>query len=340
MLYARQLTDEERTELQRMTRQEVGRVSQRARMILLSVRGKTVPEIADIFEASCAMVRFWIHRFNAEGPAGLYDRERGGRPLKVTPEVKDTLVQMVQDDPQQEGYGATFWTVAMLTLALASKLKVSLSPSAVRGVLHQLGLRWGRPRLGMPDKVDSEKAQKQWTIAKAVVEAPPETVILYADESRIQLLPLIRAMWHWIGQQIRNPTPGTNVTQTLFGALNIRTGQWTYLLRDRMRKEDFVAFLEHLLVVYPNSPIMLIVDNYSSHTAHLVRQWLEQHPRVELYYLPKYCSHLNPVEGIWLRLKNQIAANRLYGSMPLLLQTVEAFFEEMTPQTALTWAAV
>jgi len=48
---------------------------------------------------------------------------------------------------------------------------------------------------------------------------------------------------------------------------------------------------------------------------------------------------LNPVEGIWLRLKNSIAANRLYGSMKLLLEAVEMFFEQMTPQKALTWAA-
>jgi len=107
-------------------------------------------------------------------------------------------------------------------------------------------------------------------MAQAVVEATPETVTLYADESRIQLLPLLRAMWYWIGQQIRVPTPGNNVTRMIFGALNIRTGQWIYLVRDHMRKEDFIAFLEYLLTVY-SGPILLIVDNYSSHTAHVVQ---------------------------------------------------------------------
>lgn len=339
MFYARQPTEEEQIELKRMTRQEVGRVSQRAQMIFLSVRRKTVPEIADIFEVHCATVRFWVRQFNAHGPAGLYDQEHSGRPPQVTEEVKDTIVQMVQDDPQNEGYLPTFWTVAMLVLALTNKLKVTLSPSALRGMLHQIGLCWGRPRLGMPTKVDPEKAQKQWGIVKAVVEAPPDAAILYADESRIQLLPLIRAMWHWVGQQIRIPTPGTNVTRVLFGALNIRTGQWTYLIRKRMFKEDFITFLEHLLLVYPGVPIILIVDNFSSHTAHLVHQWLESHPRLQLYYLPKYCSHLNPVEHIWLRLKNKIAANRLYSSMRLLLKAAVTFSREMTPEQALAWAA-
>jgi transposase len=304
MLYVRQPTDEERKELERMVRQEIGRVSQRAQMILLSARRKTVPEIADAFDVCLPTVRFWIRRFEESGPDGLYDRPRSGRPRKITDEVRGMVVQLMQEDPQQEGYLATFWTVAMLTLALTRKLNVTLSLSTLRGTLHQLGLRWGRPKLAMPTKIDPEKAQKQWKIVKAAVEAPPEAAILYADESRIQLLPLIRAMWHWAGQQVRVPTPGSNKTRALFGAFNIRTGQWTYLVRERIRKEDFVAFLDHLLVVYPNQPIILIVDNYSSHTAHLVRAWLETHPRLQLYYLPKYCSHLNPVEDIWLRVNN------------------------------------
>jgi transposase len=246
---------------------------------------------------------------------------------------------MMQTTPEQEGYRTTLWTVAVLALALTHRLKTAFSVSVIRRALHHIGLRWGRPRLDMPQKTDPEKAQKQWVIVKAVVTAPPEAVILYADESRVQLLPLIRAMWHWVGQQIRIPTPGSNVTRTLFGALNIRSGQWTYLVRKRMRKEDFIAFLEHLLVTYPDVPIILIVDNYSSHTAHLVRDWLATQERLDLYYLPKYCSHLNPVEGIWLRLKNKIAANRLYGSMQSLLEAVDRFFSEMSPERALIWAA-
>lgn len=125
----------------------------------------------------------------------------------------------------------------------------------------------------------------------------------------------------------------------IFGALDIRRGDWTYLIREHLRKEDFVAFLEHLLAIY-TGPIILIVDNYSSHTAYLVRDWLKDHPRLKLFYLPKYCSHLNPVESIWLQLKNKIAANRLYASMKLLLETVDTFFNDMTPEKALAWAGV
>lgn len=340
MIYVRMPSDEELHELKRMTRQEIGRVAQRAQMILLSAQRRTVPEIACIFDVEYKTVRKWMRRFNVAGPAGLYDEPRSGRPHKLTETARDKLVEMIQQDPEQLGYLATFWTVAMLVLALAEQVPVHLSASTVRQALHQVRLAWRRPRLAMPRKTDPQKAAKQWAIAQAVIDAGPEATVLYADESRLQLLPLVRAMWHWVGQQLRVPTPGSNVTRAVFGALNIRSGQWTYLVRQRMRKEDFVAFLEHLLTVYASGPIILIVDNYSSHTAGVVKAWLAEQSRVQLFYLPTYCSHLNPVEDIWLRLKDQIAANRLYGSMQRLLDTVACFFDDLTPELASTWAAL
>lgn len=341
MLYVRPLTVAEQTELRHMTRQAVGRVSQRAQMVLLSAQRRTVPEIAAIFNVSHATVRAWLRRFEAAGPAGLLDEPRPGRPRKVTPPVEEALVQLVTQDPQQvqPTFLATVWTVAMLGLALATTLGVTVSGSTLRSALARLRLSWHRPRLAMPPKTDPAKAAKQWAIAEAVIAAGPAATVLYADESRLQLLPLVRACWQWVGQQLRIPTPGSNQTRALFGALNIRTGQWSYLVRQRQRTDDFLAFLAHLLVVYPTGLVLLIVDNYSSHTAHEVATWLVAHPRLHLYYLPTYCSHLNPVEAIWLRLKDKLAADRLYGSMPLLLETVQRFFAAMTPEVALTWAA-
>ena len=72
-------------------------------------------------------MRFWIKRYNQEGPPGLYDEPRSGRPRKAGEAVQDTLEELLQDDPQREGYLATFWTVAMLVVVLAQKLQVVLS---------------------------------------------------------------------------------------------------------------------------------------------------------------------------------------------------------------------
>lgn len=154
------------------------------------------------------------------------------------------LAGLLSADPQTTagGTNATYWTVAMLTLGMIVRLGSYLCPATLRRSLHRLRLRWGRPRLAMPEKLDPEKARKQWAIAEAMLSAGPDTVVLYADESRVQTLPLVRALWHWVGQQVRIPTPGSNVSRAIFGALEWRTGRWTYLVREHMRADDSSPF--------------------------------------------------------------------------------------------------
>ena len=245
MIYVRPLTTVEVEELNHMTQHEVGRVSQRAHLILLSAQHRSVPDLADLFACSPATVRFWLRRFEADGPDGLRDAPRAGRPPTVTPAVETTLSTLLHQDPHRVDatFLATCWTTAMLVLVCATRLHTTVCRTTVRSALQRLGLRWRRPRLAMPRTPDPQKAAKQWHIAAAVVGAPPDTAIVYADESRIQTLPLVRAMWQQRGQHVRVPTPGTKRATTIFGALNVRTGRWDYILRNRMPADDFLLFL-------------------------------------------------------------------------------------------------
>lgn len=341
MMDVRPLTEEERQELKRMRRQAVGRVSLRARSILLSEKPWPVPQIATRLERSRVTIRAWLDRFQRWGSAGLYDAQRSGRPRKMHRAVARTRTRWMAADPQrvQASFLATFWTIPMLVLALLKRFRIRVCAKTVRHGLRRLGRRWGRPRLAMPLQTDPKKREQQWVIVQAVVDAGPEAVVLSEDASRVQTLPLLRAMGHGGGQQPRVPPPGSHTARAIVGALTIRTGQWSYRRREHLSKGDCIAFLEYLLVVYPPQTLLVIVDNSSSHTAHLVAQWLQEHPRVQLHLLPTYCSHLKPVEAIWLRMQNQIAANRLCGSLQIVLRTVDAFFTRMTPEQALEWAA-
>ena len=68
MLYVRQPTPNEKQELERMRRREIGRVSQRAHMILLLSEHHSVAEIARLFHTSKVTLRFWMRRFDHQGP--------------------------------------------------------------------------------------------------------------------------------------------------------------------------------------------------------------------------------------------------------------------------------
>ena len=152
----------------------------------------------------------------------------------------------------------------MLVVAVRERLGMPLSASTVRHARPYATLAWGRPRLAMPRTNDPQKAAQQWASAQAVSDASPEVIVRSADASRIQVLPVIRAMGHWRGQQLRVPTPGSTVTRSLVGARTIRTGQWTHLVRDHLSTEDVSAVLDHLVTVSASGPIIVIGDNYIS----------------------------------------------------------------------------
>jgi DDE superfamily endonuclease len=138
-------------------------------------------------------------------------------------------------------------------------------------------------------------------------------------------------------------TPGANRKRGLPGALELEgpsCGAWHYRLTARKRAVEFIAFLEQLVAAYPGRPLWLVLDNAGIHTAHVTRAWLAAPPAVESLDLPRDRGHRqNPVEEVWRRLKQQVAANRLHGAIDALEAAVHRFFAELTPQAALKLAA-
>src|SRR5215212_4575391 len=116
MVDVRDPLDEEIAELKHMTRHAIGRVSQRAQMVLLSAQHRTVPELATIFDLHPASVRCWLRRFASAGPAGLLDAPRSGRPRAMDAATDQRRVHLLAHDPQNVSPSAvtTTWPVAML----------------------------------------------------------------------------------------------------------------------------------------------------------------------------------------------------------------------------------
>jgi transposase len=333
MVKIESLSDEQRRALLALRRRAVGRVALRAQMVLLSARGYSVAQIAELFEVGADVVRTWLHRYQQQGARGLEDRPRPGRP------PKDGLARHIVDaqarnPPCYSGLVQTCWPVGLLAAFLAARFRLGLSPSSVRRYLKRRGWRGARPRLapathalGRQKKVDAAAATKLARSTEALASA---ATVLYLDESELQLRPVVRAMW-MKGKRVRVPTPGQNATRVLFGALNAHTGTLAHRVRPRKRAVDFVAFLDYLAQCYPSGEVGLVLDNVITHDAKLGRAWLARpaHARFRVLWLPKYAAHEhNPIERVWGLVKDHVAANRLYGSIDTLVATAERYLRE------------
>lgn len=330
------LNDSECAELRQVARQAVGRVSERAHFVLLSGQGHSAPTIGELMGYEVQTVRTWLEAYVAHGCAGLEDAPRSGRPLK-TPHLTAVVQAQAGQPPPNFGYVPACWTVALLVWHLADRFRLWVSPGRVRQALQRAGFVWKRPKLAPARRPDPRADEKEAKIAAAV--ADPTATLLAEDEADMQLLPILRAMWQRVGQQVRIPTPGQNAKRGVFGALNLRTGEWFYQLTAHKRSADFIAFLGRLVAAYPTGLIYVLVDNASIHTSKAVQQWLVAQGRVVLLYLPTYSGHrLNPVEKVWWALKDKIAANRAFRNLVELDTAIRGYFADFPPARALALA--
>jgi transposase len=156
-------------------------------------------------------------------------------------------------------------------------------------------------------------------------------VVLVEDEIHVNLLPWVRATWIAHGQRQLVMTPGTNRRRTIFGAIDVRTGQWFYQLARKAVSATFTAFCEHLLAANPAAPVVAVVcDNVIIHRSKLVQAWLAAHPRLIVLHEARYSPHDNPVERIWAALKAWLA-NSPTLTIQGRIRQVYAFFRASSP---------
>lgn len=332
----REPTDEERAELKRMKQEEIGRVATRAHLILLSSRGHSAPEIADLHDVTHPMVYKWMDRFDEEGPSGLYDREREGRPPKIDAEAEEELRRVLSAPPTKEGYEATRWTAPRLAEHLKKKLGTNVHPETVREALGRLEYSWKRPRRSLPKP--SDFAERIGRIDRAVAEAGPETTVLFEDETELRRFPLLKRAWMPRGEQRSVEVPDGNGKFALYGALNVLTGETVTEPHPKGRSDYTNAFLGRLLDRIEGQ-ILLIWDNASWHTSKKVEKLIEEHERLEVLALPARSPQANPIEDLWRKLKNTVAAN-LERSLEALRAACRKFFDELTPEQALRTAGL
>jgi transposase len=351
-LFVGSVMEEVDRELERLRRQGIGRVSQRAHIVVLSLRGYSVAEIARIFGYGEDVVRLWLHRFEQRGDRSiqevLADAPRSGRP-PVNPLAKHIIDAQASQSPPCFGLLQSCWTVALLTVHVATLFGLLLSTSSVRRYLHRAKWSWGRPRHTVENlrrqwpRRDPEASTKRDALVAAELEAresPDQVHLLCTDESDLCLLAVLRSCWHKLGRQPRIPTPGVaNPKRTLFGALDVVTGRWFYLAAEGRKAVHFAALLDLIERAYPIGKIIIGLDGAPAHTAKRHQLWLQAHPRVSFRWLPKYSAHeFNPVESVWRQLKAQVAANRYYGRIEYLVDAAALFFAQRTPDQMLRLA--
>ncbi len=103
-------------------------------------------------------LRDWVHRFNAEGLEGLYDRRRPGPAPRLTPAQEAELGRVVCDGPDLERDGVVRWRRVDLQVLINERFEVVYHERTVGKVLHRLGFSHVSTRARHPE-ADEQKQE-------------------------------------------------------------------------------------------------------------------------------------------------------------------------------------
>jgi putative transposase len=156
-LYRVRLTDEQKQELQRRTREKTltPKLRDRLEMVRLSDAGWSVPRIAEHFQLTQSRARHWIKAFLNEGFDALSGKKHPGPKPKLTPEVMERLKNKVTEEQRT-------WSSGQAAAWLAQEKGISVTTSHLCRVMNQSGLSYKRTTRTLSHKQKPEQvAAKQ-----------------------------------------------------------------------------------------------------------------------------------------------------------------------------------
>lgn len=123
------------------------RIYRRTLALLEVGRGEPVADVARRLRVTRRAVHLWIGAYTRDhDPDTLRDRDRSGRPHRLTDRGREVLRDLLGRSPQDLGGFAAEWTVPLLRAYLARRLRRHPSAGTVRRELHRLGYTWKRSR--------------------------------------------------------------------------------------------------------------------------------------------------------------------------------------------------
>jgi transposase len=110
--------------------------------------GATRTEAAKIGGVTLQIVRDWVLRFNADGPAGLVDRKAPGQAPRLNDTHRAALAAVLESGPTPAIHGVVRWRLVDLCQWLWEEFRVSVAKQTMSREVRALGYRKlsARPR--------------------------------------------------------------------------------------------------------------------------------------------------------------------------------------------------
>ena len=318
------LSDAERMELTSLAarRSTAQALALRARIVLRCATGRQNKQVAADLQIDQTTVGKWRRRFAEHRIDGLRDEPRSGTPRTIDDaRIEAVIVRTLESVPAD----ATHWSSRGMARACG------LSVSTVQRIWRAFGLQPHRLE-SFKLSTDPDFVAKVRDVVGLYVSPPAHAVVLCVDEkSQIQALDRSQPMLPMRpGQPARRSHDyKRHGTTSLFAALDIATGRVIGKCYARHRAVEFRKFLDEIEVAVPaDLDVHLVIDNYATHKAPLIRNWFNRRARWHVHLTPTSSSWVNQVERFFALLTERQIRRGIHRSVVALKTAITTFIEQ------------
>jgi transposase len=174
----RRLRDEERNELERLSRSRSAPAAHvaRARALLAVAAGESYTAAAHLVGRQHGdTVRAWVSRFHRDGVSAVIPQHGGGPPIQYAEDAQQRILTLAQRVPDRAQDGTATWSLSTLQTALrrADKSLAAVSTYTIWNTLHQAGLSWQQSRTWCETGI-AVRARKHGVVEIEDIDATPK----------------------------------------------------------------------------------------------------------------------------------------------------------------------
>lgn len=243
--------------------------------------------------------------------------------------VKEVVATVTGTVPLDHGLPGRGWTLKKMLRWLDASSRGCRA--ALHAAIRAAGLSWKKCKklLGKADPARREEYLRRFAgLYRSMCRG--EAVLIYVDESHFHRDLDLGYTWAPIGKRVWRVSdcPGLSERINWYGAYDFTAGRCLLWNEGNCNTDHTAVFLERVAdwAGPTDRRVVIIWDGAPWHRANRLKEMAARRG-MELLPLPSYSPDLNPIEGLWKWMREEVAQHACHASLGELFDACKAFVE-------------
>lgn len=314
------LTQVEKDEIKQLHRAcKERKHADKLKALLMLDEGFSCVEVGRLLLLDDDTIRKYRDKYLSQGVKPLLADNNKGTTASLNTKQLECLNKHLTENVYLDSKGIVDW--------ISKEFDVHYSSTGINSLLKRMGFVYKKPVL-VPCKANVEKQKlfiQEYKELKKNLENKDQ--IYFMDGVHPQHNSIASYGWIKKGHTKHLKTNNGRKRTNINGALNLETKEVIYVEDERINSQTMIALLLLILEKQKEGKIYIVLDNARYYHSIIVKEFLKEHPRIVLKFLPPYSPNLNIIERLWRILKEKVVYNKFHLKFSDFRTAVIDFFQ-------------